>query len=127
MSVLQQRFPGLVDAGTLSPSMVPVKVALTSAALLFALIDLAWIEAARRPLRILAPMLTYLGSISYALYALHAPLILLANSLLEGLPPIVRFVAFATAVLALSHLMERIVQPVLAHRLQGRTRRPAAE
>lgn len=124
---LAAALPAIIALWTVSPSIIPVKAALTSAALLFALIDLAWISAALRPLTILVPVLAYLGSISYALYALHFPLIYLANSHLQSLHPTARFVAFAVAVLALSHLMERIVQPSLAKRLRRRADPPAVQ
>lgn len=124
---LAAALPAVIGLWALSPSTVPVKAALSSGAILFALLDLAWIRVALRPLRILVPVLVYVGSISYALYALHVPLIFLANSLLAGLHPAARFVAFAAAVLALSHLMERIVQPRLARALRSRTRHFSAQ
>lgn len=56
-------------------------------------------------------LLVYLGSISYALYAFHHPLYLIANSVLATFPLSLRLALGVGATLLLAHLIEHWLQP----------------
>lgn len=106
--------PGIAALWAFSPSLLFVKVGLTGLTLLFSVLKVEHIEAGLACFRVLVPALAYVGSISYALYALHAPLIFVVNELVDESHMIMRLAAFVVTTIALSHLMERIVQPRLA-------------
>lgn len=95
----------------LSPSLFAVKLALTVLAVAAALVPPVVLEKALGSLSRLEIPLVYLGSISYALYACHAPVMLAVAGLTGSWPPVARLLVFAGITLALAHLLERKLQP----------------
>jgi peptidoglycan/LPS O-acetylase OafA/YrhL len=98
---------------TISPSFFLVKSGLTIAAVAAVLVPLTYIDKGLWLLRWALPGLVYVGSVSYAIYAIHTPLISLTIYLGRELGG-AKIVAFSIATLAISHIMERLVQPVLS-------------
>lgn len=69
--------------------------------------------------------LVYLGSISYALYVVHYPIVLVTTR--EVRNPVVAIVVVVATVIALSHLLERGLQPRIARAVRRlRTGAPPA-
>jgi peptidoglycan/LPS O-acetylase OafA/YrhL len=99
---------------TISPSLFLIKSSLTIAAAAAALVPLTYIDKGLWLLRWALPGLVYIGSVSYAIYAIHEPLIALTVYLGRELGGASKIVAFSIATLAISYIVERVVQPVLS-------------
>jgi peptidoglycan/LPS O-acetylase OafA/YrhL len=91
-----------------------VKFGLTIAAASAAFVPLTYIENGLSALRWTLPSLVYIGSVSYAIYAIHAPIISLTVYLGGELGVAPKIAAFSIAILVISHVMERVLQPVLS-------------
>jgi peptidoglycan/LPS O-acetylase OafA/YrhL len=96
-----------------SRSLFVVMVALTGLAILAALVPVRIIEAGLGWLRPLRAGLVYLGAISYAIYAVHAPIIALVIHAFPELPSAARAAIIILATLGLSHGLEMGLQPLL--------------
>ncbi|MCW2282933.1 peptidoglycan/LPS O-acetylase OafA/YrhL [Rhodoblastus acidophilus] len=107
---------GISALWAFSPSLFVVKVGLTVLSLLFSALNVEHIQTGLTCFRALVPALSYVGSISYALYVLHAPLIFIVNHMLAKSSVTVRLAVFGAVALALSHLMERVIQKRLTTR-----------
>jgi len=94
-----------------------VKVGLTVTCLLFSVIRTEHIEAGLKPFSGLLGTLAYVGSISYALYVLHVPLIFIVKHLLHQSGPYIQLATFAVLAFSVSHLAERLLQPRLTRAL----------
>jgi peptidoglycan/LPS O-acetylase OafA/YrhL len=99
---------------TISPSLLTTRLGLTIAAALAALVPLTYIDKGLWLLRWALPGLVYIGSVSYAIYAIHVPLIVLTVYLGRESPGVSKIVAFSIATLAISYIMERVIQPMLS-------------
>jgi peptidoglycan/LPS O-acetylase OafA/YrhL len=88
-----------------------LKIALTGLCFLFSALRIEHIRTAMSCFSVLVPALVYIGSISYALYALHAPMIFIVNHVLGDRHWVIRLAVFACTVASLSHFMERVIQP----------------
>jgi peptidoglycan/LPS O-acetylase OafA/YrhL len=104
----------LVLLWTISPSLWLVKVSLTMAAMLAALLPLSYIDKCLSKFRWMLPGLVYIGSISYAIYAIHVPIIALTLYVGREWGGGLKIVSFSVGVLAISYIMERLVQPLLS-------------
>jgi peptidoglycan/LPS O-acetylase OafA/YrhL len=107
---------GIAMLWAFSPSIFLVKISLTALSLIFAVLSIEHVQAGLACFHRLVRPLTYVGSISYALYVLHAPLLLGINHMLAEAHSTVRLAVFVAAALALSHIMEQVIQPRLAPR-----------
>jgi peptidoglycan/LPS O-acetylase OafA/YrhL len=99
---------------TISPSLLLTKSGLTITAASVALVPLTYIDKGISLLRWALPGLVYIGSISYAIYAIHAPVIALTAYFGRGWGVAPKIGAFSIAILAISYALERIVQPLLS-------------
>jgi peptidoglycan/LPS O-acetylase OafA/YrhL len=99
---------------TISSSLFVVKSALTIAAILAALVPLEYVEKGLSLLQFTRPVLIYVGSVSYAIYAIHAPIIALAVYYLPLAGSALRIIAVCVVILVVSHVMEFIVQPLFS-------------
>jgi peptidoglycan/LPS O-acetylase OafA/YrhL len=99
---------------TISPSLLLVKCGLTIAAGFAALVPLICIDKGLSLFRWTLPGVVYIGSLSYAIYAIHATIIALSGYLGAEWGAATKLAAFSIAVLALSYIMERIIQPMLS-------------
>jgi len=99
---------------TISPSPFLTKVSLTIAAAFAALVPLTYIDKGLSLLRWALPGLVFIGSVSYAIYAMHPPVIALTAYLGRELSGAAKIAAFSIVILTISYIMERIVQPALA-------------
>lgn len=105
---------GLLLLWTISPSLLVVKAALTIVAILAALAPLEFIAKGLLLLAWMRPALIYIGSISYAVYAIHAPIIALTVFLLPTTGSAPRIIAVSVLILITAHFMERIAQPMFS-------------
>lgn len=112
------RIPAAIGAllllWTISPSLLVVKLALTIAAILAALIPLVYVEKGLSTLEFARPIFVYIGSVSYAIYAIHTPIISLTAYFLPSVGSASKIFATCAIILAISYIMEYIVQPVFS-------------
>jgi peptidoglycan/LPS O-acetylase OafA/YrhL len=98
---------------TISSSLLLVKLGLTIAVAFAALAPLTYIDKTLSLLRWVLPALVRIGSISYGIYAIHVPIIELTAYTGQKWEAAPKVFAFLVVTLAISYLMERIVQPRL--------------
>jgi peptidoglycan/LPS O-acetylase OafA/YrhL len=106
----------LVLLWTVSPSLVGVKATLTLMILVGACAPLWLFAQILSWLKFGLPLLVYIGSISYALYAIHAPMIAIVNHFVSASPMIkVAFVLIVIPIIA--HCLEHLLQPAIVQAL----------
>jgi peptidoglycan/LPS O-acetylase OafA/YrhL len=98
----------------ISTSLLLVKIGLTIAAVTAAFMPPTFIDECLLCLSWALSGLVYVGSISYAIYAIHAPIIALTAYLGQQWGVVPEIIVFTIVILAISHIMERIVQPMLS-------------
>jgi peptidoglycan/LPS O-acetylase OafA/YrhL len=91
-----------------------VKAALTIATVLAALTPLVTIQSLISIFRRTSPSFVYIGSISYAIYAIHVPVIALTTYFLPSVWAGFKIVIFCVVTLVISHVLERVVQPLFS-------------
>lgn len=104
-----------------SDSLRMTKAALSAASIVGCLFGPSLLPYVRVPDALLRP-LVYLGSVSYALYVVHFPIVALTFGRVQN--PAIALGIVLALVLALSHLLERVLQPRLARAVR---RRPLVE
>ncbi len=96
-----------------SPSIFVTKAILSAMVVALSYSEIASAAAARLPAMPFAAglgkLLVYLGSISYAVYAIHIPLLYLM--ILVPIPPLAQACVIVVVTLILAHVLERRVQP----------------
>lgn len=108
---------------TISPALFVTKAFLTAVGLAAVIIPLSVVDAVLRRIAFLRRPLTYVGSISYALYAIHVPILLLIRHVTPD-NPFLRLALFLPSIFLVAHLLERRLQPCAAATLLRRKRSP---
>ncbi len=110
---------------TISHSLTAVKLTLSVASVVAAVIPLYRIDNILTVLGFLSRPLVYIGSVSYAIYVIHTPIIHLIKYYMPDRGAVSGVVVFAFVTLAISIFLERVIQPRLTRRFNGSVARIA--
>jgi peptidoglycan/LPS O-acetylase OafA/YrhL len=105
---------------TVSPALPITKIVLTAVGLAAALTPLTPINYLLNLVEPLKAVFVYLGSISYALYAIHVPILILLKLATPDVAWI-RLLLFTGCLLAAAHFLEQVLQPFLRQKLVWNT------
>jgi peptidoglycan/LPS O-acetylase OafA/YrhL len=99
----------LVLLWVLSPSVLSTKLVLAIGAAVAAIMPLAWIDKLLVSMRWSLPSLTYIGSVSYALYAVHVPVISLMAHAFRDWGSAPKLVCVLITLMLSSFFLERVI------------------
>lgn len=99
----------------ISPALFVTKFTLTMAAAVAAFVPLKLVETILLRISFFKQAFVYVGSISYAIYAIHVPILFLLKPITPDIA-IVRLTLYFSTVFLISHLLERCLQPAIASR-----------
>ena len=96
---------------TISPALFITKAGLTVAGLAATIMPLKAVDTVLRHMRVLQRPLVYVGSISYALYTIHVPILLLIRHFTPEIAAL-RLMIFFPSIIIIAHILERRIQPL---------------
>jgi peptidoglycan/LPS O-acetylase OafA/YrhL len=105
--------PGLALLWSVSHSLLMTKIVLSIVGAVFAFIPLCFIARVLRFFGFALRPLVYVGSISYAVYVVHVPIIYISAHFIAESRPFLRLVTFTLVTLGISHILEWRFQPIL--------------